>query len=170
MRILYHCSLLLTFLALHTNAWAFDKNARPLGLGVEIGDPTGISAKYYIERQVAAQAGFGFFGWPSGGGIHIDLLYEFPDAINTSREGFELPLYFGAGLKAGGFVRCRNAGIGNDCDTDLIAGFRVPFGAALQLKNSPLELQLEFAPVFFSQFDFGLGVEGDLMLAARYYF
>lgn len=155
-------------------AAAFDKRAHKFGLGVEVIDPTGVTAKYYIDRDLALQAGLGLYAWRFGPGGHFDLLYELPDVVNTARGDFDFPLFVGAGLSAGGIYRCtpwrRRYGT---CYYDGFAGVRVPFGAALQLKKTPLEFQLELAPVFYGVPFFwwwSFGVGADLSLSARYYF
>lgn len=158
-------ALLLT--AVPAPAW--DRAERSFGLGLELGDPTGLSAKYYVGERYALQGGMGFFGWPWGSGGHLDLLYEFPGAIRTKNESFDLPLFVGVGSKGGGYMFCTAAKAGV-CDVDGFAGVRVPFGGALQLKHQPIEIQLELAPAFFAPFTYGWGVEVDLSMAARVYF
>lgn len=155
-------------------AAAFDKRTHKLGLGLEVLDPTGVTAKYYFDQNLAVQAGFGLYAWPFGPGGHLDVIYEIPNVVNTAKEDFELPLFIGGGIKAGGLYRCNaRRRFSNDCYYDGFAGLRVPFGAALQMKRTPLEFQLELAPVFYGGWSlwwFGLGAEADLSLAARYYF
>lgn len=162
----------LLYLASATTAHAFDKRAHKLGLGVELGDPTGLTAKYYFDRQIAVQGAIGLFAWPYGPGAHLDLLYEFPNAVNRAKEGFDLPIFFGAGVKGAAYAHCNTGRRGSDCRFDAFGGLRVPFGAALQLKQTPLELQLELVPVFYYGWVFwhGFGLEADAALAARYYF
>jgi hypothetical protein len=150
-------------------ASAWDTRAPRLGLGLEVGDPTGLSAKYYVSRNTALEGGLGFFGWPWGSGGHLDFLYEFRDAVRTGDGSYALPLFVGLGAKGGGYTFCDAAKSGV-CDVDGFAGVRIPIGAALQLANEPFEMQLEFAPGFFAPFTYGLGLEADLSLALRYYF
>lgn len=165
---------LCAFILLAAPASAFDKRVHKLGLGIEVLDPTGVTAKYYFDRHLAVQGGFGLNAWPFGPGVHLDVLYEIPNAVNTAKEDFELPLFIGGGIKAGGIYRCSpRRRYYNDCYYDGFAGLRVPFGAALQMKRTPLEFQLELAPVFYGGWSlwwFGFGAEADLSLAARYYF
>lgn len=163
---------LCAFILLAAPAQAFDKRAHKFGLGVEVLDPTGLTGKYYFDKNLALQGGFGLYAWPFGPGVHLDLLYEIP-AVNTAKEDFELPLFIGGGIKAGGIYRCNaRRRFYNDCYYDGFAGIRVPFGAALQMKRTPLEFQLELAPVFYGGpfFWWGFGVEADMSLSARYYF
>ena len=150
-----------------TDPW--DKTDRRLGFGLEVGDPTGLSAKYYLSSRLALEGGLGFFGWPWGSGGHLDLLYEFPEVIRTSGESFSLPLFVGGGFKGGGYVFC-NVNNATHCDVDSFVGVRVPLGIAMQFKNSPLEMQFEVAPGVYAPFRYGWGGEADASFAIRYYF
>ncbi len=149
-------------------AQAFNRQTRPFGAGLLLGDPFGITAKYYLTKNTAVQGAIGGFGWPSGVGLQADYLLEFRNVINTRGEAFEVPLFVGAGLKLGTARTC-NWGWRRSCTYGPIAGLRVPFGAALQLKDTPLEFQLELAPVIYTGFGW-LGLDGDAGLALRYYF
>lgn len=150
--------------------FGFDNRAKRLGLGLELGDPSGVTAKYYLNRNTALQGGVGFSGWPFGPGVHIDYLYEFRDAVNTRGQGFELPIYLGVGVKMGSWQYCRRSRVwpyDEVCTSSWLGGVRIPLGAALQLRQAPLEFQFEVAPVFAPYL---FGFEGDVSLSVRFYF
>ena len=136
-------------------AEAFDRSARPLGLGLAVGSPTGVAAKYYVASHAAVQATLGI-GW-HGTGLHADYLYELRELIGTRGEPFDLPVFFGAGIKAS--VRRFSP----------LMGLRIPLGAAMQLHRTPLEFQIEFAPVMYVDAG-GPGAGADMALSARYFF
>jgi hypothetical protein len=161
----YTCILLafVFFLATVVPAAAFDRSAHPLGVGLEVGSPSGITAKYYLSGNTAVQAGFGFF--LLGGGAHLDFLYEFRNIIDTRAQTFDLPLFIGGGLK-GGFGRYKCGGPRGSCVYGPMVGLRIPLGVALQLRRTPLEFQLEAAPVVYPLH----GIGADMSLGVRYFF
>ena len=103
------------------------------GLGVIVGEPTGISAKEWISSRTAVDAGVawsfrkkGFFH------LHADYLIHFPDAIRSSER---LTLYAGIGGRLG---------LGR---SDGIVGVRIVGGIAWWPKDTPLDIFLEIAPI-----------------------
>lgn len=135
------------------------------GLGVIVGEPTGISGKLWIGERSALDFGFGL----SVGGdrlfydgnnkftrvhVHADYLYHFFDVINA---GIRVPLYFGTG------PRLNFAG-----DYGTSFGWRGVGGIAWIVKKVPIDIFLEAAPTFQVGHDTGLALEGGLGL--RYYF
>ncbi len=158
--------LVFALLSFPVSASAFDTAKHPFGLGIQLGDPTAITAKYYLDRNWAIQGGLGSLYW-SGLGIYADLLYTLPDAVKTNTKAFTLPVFFGAGAKVGGHMVCPLVRFNNrdGCYLDPYFGVRIPVGAAIHLAETPLELQLEIAPEV-GYFHLGL----DAGLALRYYF
>src|SRR3989442_1101294 len=67
------------------------------GVGIIIGEPTGISAKLYLKDDQALQAAVG--GAFIGGGIQADADYVFHPWILQDKESFVLPVYLGPGLR-----------------------------------------------------------------------
>src|SRR5215208_165454 len=67
-----------------------------LGVGIVIGEPTGICARLYLEDDQAIQAAVGaaFIG----GGLQIHADYAFHPYILQSRETFVLATYVGPGV------------------------------------------------------------------------
>jgi hypothetical protein len=157
--------LLLAVLA-PAHSWAFDQTARPFGLGLSVGSPSGLAAKYYVAPHAAVQGTLGI-GW-HGIGLTADYLYEFRDLIPTRGEPFNLPVFIGAGLKLGGRTYCER-GPNAVCRATPLAGVRIPLGAALQLHHIPLEFQIEFAPVVAGHL-YGAQVGADMALVVRYFF
>lgn len=106
-----------------------------LGAGIIIGEPTGGSVKYWLNRNMAVD---GAAGWSTHDHSSLyfqgDLLWHqfglFP--INEGR----LPLYIGVG----GLVRFR------DDHRDDQAGVRVPVGVSYMFENTPVDVFAEVAP------------------------
>lgn len=123
-----------------------------LGIGVMLGEPTGLSAKIWTTRQMALDAGL---AWSfSGNGylrIHSDLLWH--------REVFEvdagrLPVYYGIGAKL-------------LLASDLGFGIRVPVGIAYYFDEVPVDIFLELVPGL--DLIPGTALDLDLAIGARYF-
>ncbi len=107
-----------------------DKN---FGLGVILGEPTGISAKKWLDDKSAIDAAV---AWslvaPSSFHLHADYLYHNFNIFDVEKG--KLPLYFGVGFR----IR-----IG---DEDRV-GIRVPVGICYLFEKSPLDIFVEVGPV-----------------------
>lgn len=121
----------LTILFLSGIAHSQDKD---FGLGIILGEPTGISAKKWLDDKAALD---GAVAWslvtPSSFHLHADYLYHNFNLFNV-RKG-KLPLYFGIGFR----VRIRTG--------DNRLGIRIPVGICYLLEQSPLDIFLELGPV-----------------------
>src|SRR6266571_70227 len=73
-----------------------DAEGRSFGLGVILGNPTGISAKAYLARAHAIDAAVGA-AFLHGSGLHIHADYLWHPVILAEDEAFTLPLYIGIG-------------------------------------------------------------------------
>jgi len=126
---------------------------RGLGLGVIIGEPTGLSAKLWTSNKTAVDAGA---AWAliNGGFIrfHADaLVHSFAVSVDKG----QLPLYFGIGGK---LVLSSNLGV----------GIRIPFGAAYLFESAPIDIFIEVVPVLELLPATGFGFEG--AIGVRYFF
>lgn len=137
------------------------------GLGVIIGEPTGLSAKKWITDRSAVDfaAAWSFVDFDAFQ-LHLDYLWHNYDLIKTRELHGQMAVFYGIGgrikLKGG------NEGRGvDDEDEDTRLGVRVPFGLSYALKESPLELFVEVVPFVdvVPEAEPGLGMG----LGARYY-
>ncbi|HAM37078.1 MAG TPA: hypothetical protein DEB40_09785 [Elusimicrobia bacterium] len=123
-----------------------------LGIGVYMGIPFGFSAKYLLDRRIAVDTALGVQGGDFD--VHMDLLTHFRDLSRQPPVG-KLAPYVGLGMK----IRD---------EEDTLFGFRFVGGLAYLIKDTPLEVFAEIAPVLRvapsadSEFDGGAGL--------RYYF
>jgi hypothetical protein len=135
------------------------------GLGLIAGEPTGVSAKYYLGNDTAIDFALGpaFIG--SGIQVHSDFLWH-PFVIDR-KESFVLPFYFGAGVRV-----LRHDSGGDDDEDHVRIGLRVPAGILFDFTEIPLDVFAEFAGVAdyhtAGKSDFGLDI--NLGVGARYYF
>lgn len=134
-----------------------------LGVGLIIGEPTGVSAKYYLSDDRAIDAAVG--GAIVGRGIqaHADFLWH--PWILEQKESFALPLYLGVG----GRILDHNGGGGDDDDVHI--GVRAPVGVLFDFTKVPLDVFAEVAGVldFRTEGD-TFGVALNAGIGARYYF
>jgi hypothetical protein len=104
-------------------------------LGLYLGEPTGLSAKYWINRQNALE---GTAAWAFSQGflaVCADYLLNFPDVVKIEGETF--PLYIGAGA-----IMRVDMGTGGG----ISVGARFPLGVLYAFRQVPLEISFEIVP------------------------
>ncbi|HKA86512.1 MAG TPA: hypothetical protein VKE22_02565 [Haliangiales bacterium] len=141
-----------------------DAQGRPFGLGVILGNPTGISAKAYLARAHAIDAAVGA-AFLHGSGLHIHADYLWHPVILAEDEAFTLPLYIGIGGRM--LIRGRE-GIQGD---KFHLGPRVPVGFLFDFKQIPIDVFVEVAlivDVIRTAGDDVIDVNGGI--GVRYYF
>ncbi|NCS88269.1 MAG: hypothetical protein AUK34_09155 [Ignavibacteria bacterium CG2_30_36_16] len=138
------------------------------GLGLILGEPTGLSAKLWTTRDNALDFGLGvsvggdrishhnniYYDGKSRVHFHMDYLWHSFNAISTTER---FPLYYGLG---GRF----NTGGGYDGSF----GARGVFGIAWFPHATPIDVFLELVPVLQITPDVGFGI--DAGLGIRYFF
>jgi hypothetical protein len=115
---------------------------KSFGFGLILGEPIGLSAKYYLSESTALDFALGEydrFREDDDLGVHIDFLWH-PVVIATA-DPFLVPLYIGLG---GRIVGDDDDGGGDD---DPEFGVRAPLGIALDFNRVPLDVFLELAIV-----------------------
>lgn len=125
--------VILLIVSLAANVSAMERNK--FGIGVIIGEPTGITGKYMLNNKNAIDAGV---GWKTGGDneLHIygDYLFHLYDVIEVPKG--QLPIYFGGGAR---WVSRE--------DKDDKFGIRVPIGVEYLFEDLPLGAFIELVPV-----------------------
>jgi hypothetical protein len=124
-----------------------------LGVGFMVGDPTGLTGKYWLDKTRAVDMALGFEGDFS---LHADYLWHSWDLWPQPRGKARLAARLGLGVLI------------HDTGKDNVVGLRFPLGADLDLHPHPLEVFAELAPVLRLAPD----VEGNLdgALGVRFYF
>ena len=119
---------------------AADGQSRPvdkgtLGVGLVIGEPTGITAKLYLEDDQAIQGAVG----PSfiGGGIELHAEYVIHPWILQDRDSFVLPVYLGPGIRGIDYYGGRGG------DSHFAIGLRGVAGMLFDFKEVPLDVFVE---------------------------
>lgn len=131
-------------------------------LGVIMGEPTGLSAKYWMSQETALDFGA---AWSFKGDgqfhLHVDYLFHKFDIFKV--ESGSLPLYFGIG----GRLRFdEDDGPGDEDGSRL--GLRLVLGLEYLVEDYPMSLFFEVAPII----DVAPETEGDINggLGIRYVF
>ena len=130
-------------------------SAKDFGVGAIVGDPTGLTAKYWITHKRAVDMAL---AWDLSGDddrleIHADHLWHFD--LNMNRMEGRLPLYVGLG---GRLLTGHDARL----------GVRIPFGISYLFAQVPIELFGEIAPLLDVTPDSDTSVNGGV--GVRFYF
>ena len=160
-----HCAIIALCLVLAVQGSV--AQVRGFGLGVIIGEPTGISAKLWTSTVNAFDFGL---GWSIGGDrignnkgaydggsrahFHMDYLWHVFAAIHSSER---FPLYYGLGGRM-------NTGGGYDVSLAV----RGVFGIAWLPHNTPIDAFLELVPSLQLTPSAGFGI--DAGIGGRYFF
>jgi hypothetical protein len=133
-----------------------------IGVGIVIGEPTGVCGRLYLKDDQAIQAAVGaaFIG----GGFQVHADYAFHPFVLQSRETFVLATYIGPGLRVVQYGSGRDGG-------DFAIGVRAVGGLLFDFKN-PLDAFFEVAGVFEYGFaeERGFGAAFNAGAGVRYYF
>lgn len=124
------------------------------GAGIVVGEPTGLSGKYWLSQTTALDGAVAWSFLNEGSFyIHADYLFHYFDIISI--ESGKMPLYWGFGAK----VALAN---------EAVLGAQVPLGIAYLFDGAPLDVFLEIRPGFniapATQFDMSGGI------GVRFYF
>ncbi|HOW52623.1 MAG TPA: hypothetical protein PLV42_11345 [bacterium] len=140
--------------------------AEQFGLGFLLGEPTGISFRWFFHETqgIDALAAWGW-GWDHHQKIvlHADYLFRFYDLIPIPAG--DTALYVGGGLQMGMFDNRRyDAYYHTDHDWWFLLALRLPGGILYQVKSFPIEVLFEIAfllnilPDLAPDFNVGLGL------------
>jgi len=134
-----------------------------LGVGIILGEPTGLCAKLYLKDDQAVQAAVGSAFVSGGLQAHAD--YVFHPWILQDRDSYVLPAYVGPGLR----VIDYDAPAGGQ--NHLAFGLRAVAGLLFDFKNVPLDAFVEVAGIVGYEFG-GHGFDPGINVGAggRYYF
>jgi hypothetical protein len=130
----------LTILMAAVNAKALENKTDKFGLGLMLGEPTGLSLKYWIDDIRGID---GAFAWSlSDDGafqLHSDYLINNHQISNSE----QWPVYYGLGARI-----MFNHDEGKHHDDKIVFGFRVPLGISyLFEEDMPYEFFFEIAPI-----------------------
>jgi hypothetical protein len=129
------------------------------GVGLILGEPTGLSVKHWIDREQAIDgaAAWSFSGKDSFQ-LHADYLLHRYDILDAAAAADSLPVYYGIGA----LIKAKDDG------NDTRFGIRFPLGISYLFGDAPFDLFAELVPVV----DLAPDVDVDLNAAIglRFYF
>ncbi len=131
MKLIYRSILLLTVFLLAATTLAGQGNG--WGIGIILGEPTGLSLKVWTggTTAFAAAAAWSFRG---EGKLHLHLDYLFHNFRLLKVHSGKLPVYFGIG----GRIKFED---------EKRVGVRIPLGLCYLFKNQPLDIFFEIVPL-----------------------
>jgi hypothetical protein len=135
------------------------------GVGVIIGEPTGLSVKSWLNNTHAVDAGAAWsFSENESFQFHADyLIHDFNLLRPADLEG-RVSLFYGLG----GRIKLEDDdGSGRNKD-DTLVGIRIPLGITYHFPRQPVELFGEFVPILDIAPDTDLDI--NLAIGARLYF
>jgi len=114
-------------------SWVLGAQEKGFGLGVIVGEPTGISVKAWMGRggAICAAAGWSLTETEYIN-FHGDYIFHNFSLINVEKGS--LPVYYGVG------IRIKTKG-------ETKFGVRIPVGIDYLLDNAPLDIFFEIVPV-----------------------
>jgi hypothetical protein len=169
MRYVLVLALLFATTAARADEEAKGEQGRPvdkgtLGVGLILGEPTGVCAKLYLKDDQAVQAAVGSAFITGGLQVHADYLFH--PWILQDRDSYVLPAYVGPGVRVIDYDA--PAGGANH----LALGARAVAGLLFDFKTVPLDAFVEVAGIL--EYDFGKGKGAGAAINAgagvRYYF
>jgi len=156
--------------------------SRPFGLGLVLGEPTGLTAKLYLQQSFALQMGVGWVDdFNDDNGLHLNLDFLWHPVVLAREASFTLPFYLGVGMRFLDhdyrYYYARGVYYGYH---DSRLGVRAPFGLLMDFTRVPLDLYLEVALVvdvlffnedYYEPYRYGRDrVNWNAGIGVRYYF
>lgn len=150
----YKYGLLALLVLIASNTFASEGGK--YGLGIILGEPTGITDKYFFNEESAIDFGAGWqISDTKNFQIYGDYLYHLNYILDVSEGTF--PLFFGAGLRY----------VIREEDDDKL-GIRLPVGLEYIVQNLPIRIFVELVPVLELTPDTELDLDGGV--GVRYFF
>jgi hypothetical protein len=126
-------------------------SAQDMGVGLAVGQPLGVTTKYWLSSTTAVDA-FAGYHFNSNFDVHVDYLLHSFSSFDVANG--RLPFYLGIGGRVN---------LGDESHF----GMRLPVGASYLFPTDPIEVFAEIAPVVKLIKHVGLDIDG--MLGVRIY-
>ncbi len=153
----------ITMLCITLSAGSLSANQGDLGLGLIVGEPTGLSMKIWTsdEHAIDLAAAWSFSDNDSFQ-LHGDYLVHRYNVFKDEKIKGKLPLYYGIGAR----LKLEDDDRGRDDDDTF--GIRVPIGITYLFDQEPIDVFAEIAPVLDLVPDTELDI--NVAIGARFYF
>jgi hypothetical protein len=152
------------FCLIAASAPAAAQDDRDFGMGLIIGDPTGLTVKGFLSPETAIDGALGFaFLDGDDLSVHADFLWQFPI---KQWENAALDLYLGVGPVLG--FHNHDGGPNHRDDDRIRIGARAPFGLAVMFRPARFDVFVEVAAKLWlvDRVHFNL----DAAIGGRYWF
>ena len=141
--------VLLSLVVTITAARAQDSTAKGFSVGINLGDPLGVTMKYQFASANALDVGFGpdYFGSPR---LQIDYVWEFNlfhSSVTSEYIGPGLAVAFGKGVKLFFSREPHTESFANQEDNGFGLGGRIIFGMNIAPRNSRIQYFMEAGPL-----------------------
>jgi hypothetical protein len=159
--------VVLTLLLSPALASAQGPDGRNFGLGLTLGEPSGITGQYWFDQRhtLAFALGWGYFPH-HGPAVFVDYHYNvFTFLKGVTSSPFDLKMYMGLGGKLGFWYYRRSdhyEGVG--------LGLRIPFGITMVFLRAPFDIFFEIAPAMAFIHPDPFWFDFDAAIGARFYF
>lgn len=157
------CLILMTALGLVPLTAAARGGGKGFGLGLALGEPTGLNGKLTLGEQTALDGTLGL-NFLNGDGFSVHLCFLWAMDLTRGAKG-ALQGYLGLGGKLGVYSDSDHH---NDDGDGVWLGGRAPAGLAFVFSGAPVDIWLEVAAVLWVVENAGLDVDGTL--GVRYWF
>ncbi len=155
------CLILLSLFFAASAEARVDEPKYHYGIGVILGEPTGLSGKYWLNNKEAYDLSvsfrFGSYLYLSGA-----YLYHNYDVFKKAKYAGAASLYYGAGLRLIGDSEHHYRKHFDNDSYSTIVGVRGTIGLSYFIPNQPCEIFLELSPVMniapATNLDFSAGV------------
>jgi len=127
---------------------------KDFGLGIILGEPTGISLKKWVTQTTAIDGGIAWsFTGKNSLHLHMDYLFHNFNLLKTEKG--KLPFYYGIGCRIKAKEKSR-------------VGIRIPVGISYIFDNVPIDIFFELGPILdlIPATEFGINAS----IGCRYYF
>ncbi|MCM2349934.1 MAG: hypothetical protein NDI69_07920 [Bacteriovoracaceae bacterium] len=142
--------LVILLVLMSFSSWSNEK-----GIGISIGNPTGLNGKYWLDSSKAVDAGLAWsLGKHTNFSLHSDYLLH-KDGAFYFNDVHPLDLYYGIGGRM-------------EFADDIEIGVRVPVGLTHRFEQESADVFAEVAPIV--DFLTKTGLEIHLLFGGRYYF
>ncbi|HOP60950.1 MAG TPA: DUF3996 domain-containing protein [Candidatus Saccharicenans sp.] len=144
--------VMLTLFCLSAGLLQAQAQEKKLGLGIIVGEPTGVIAKYWTSNRTAFDiAGSWSFSGENAFHLHADYLFHSFIKVETGKLAF----YYGIGARL-------------NLQDDARFGIKIPLGLSYMLPNAPIDIFFEISPVMDLIPDTELNLLG--FVGIRYFF
>ncbi|HMP89002.1 MAG TPA: DUF3996 domain-containing protein [Kiritimatiellia bacterium] len=162
-RMLHIACIMFVMAILHS---AYGQTKDGLGVGLMVGEPTGISLKKWIDADRAFDAGIAWsFSDNASLHFHGDYLIHRNDDFPPPELKGKSRYYYGLGFRIK--LKEDNRGRGKN-DDDAMIGIRIPLGITYLFSEAPIDIFAEIVPILDVAPD--TDVRLNAAIGVRYYF